>query len=192
MSEPELTLEAVIGKNLKRLRVAAGLSQADLAGLLNWTRDTVASVETGRRELSVGEMLELASFFGVGFVEFFAGDRDSEAIGHQYITKPPYEKGDVLKAHLNKSVEGVRWESAYFHDPTDGIAERLGVTPAVLNRAARSLWGHSVHDEYDARRNTRLPEDDYNVPYRSLATMRGHIVRGLREELEEQLSTRKG
>jgi transcriptional regulator with XRE-family HTH domain len=78
-----LTLNAVVGQNLKRIREEYNWSQADLsmrlaAWLDGWTRDTVASVELGRRSVSLGELFVLAMGFEVPITDFFAGDYDLE------------------------------------------------------------------------------------------------------------------
>jgi hypothetical protein len=54
------------------------------------------------------------------------------------------------------------------------------VTSAALNRAARSLWGQTVGEEFFDRLDIRTPEGEDAIPYRSLATLRGHVVRGSR------------
>jgi transcriptional regulator with XRE-family HTH domain len=74
-----MTVAEAIGANVKRLRESEGMRQADLAktlrdtGLL-WTRDIVASVERGRRSLSIDELLLLCRVLDVEMSEFFAGD----------------------------------------------------------------------------------------------------------------------
>jgi transcriptional regulator with XRE-family HTH domain len=63
------SLSAVIGRELKTLREAGGLRQEQLAAEarrfgLSWTRATVAAIELGRRQLSIGELLLLPELLG--------------------------------------------------------------------------------------------------------------------------------
>jgi transcriptional regulator with XRE-family HTH domain len=61
----------LIGQNIRSLRRAAGLTQADLAdalreaGLKTWQRQTVAETESGRRDITVEELVVVAAFFEV-------------------------------------------------------------------------------------------------------------------------------
>ena len=57
-----------VGRNVRDLRRAAGLTQGDLAGAmaeigLGWHRGLVADVETGARELTVSELVALSAYF---------------------------------------------------------------------------------------------------------------------------------
>ena len=66
----ELTVGEHIGRNVRDLRQAAGLTQGDLADAmaeigLAWHRGLVADVETGIRELSVSELAALAAYFEI-------------------------------------------------------------------------------------------------------------------------------
>jgi transcriptional regulator with XRE-family HTH domain len=59
-----ITTAEVIGRRLRRLRDDRRLSQIDVADLartagLTWTQETVARVETGRRDVSAGELVAL-------------------------------------------------------------------------------------------------------------------------------------
>jgi transcriptional regulator with XRE-family HTH domain len=64
-----LTVDQVIGRNLKNLRRAAGLAQDDVAGAMRelgfrtWHRQTVSDAEAGRRQFSTEETIALASYF---------------------------------------------------------------------------------------------------------------------------------
>jgi transcriptional regulator with XRE-family HTH domain len=70
--DPGITINQVVGANLRRLREERGLTQAQ-AGLLlepylgsKWKKQTVGFAEKGlRREFSAGELISLARAFGV-------------------------------------------------------------------------------------------------------------------------------
>lgn len=69
MAAETQSLSSVIGRELKTLREAGGLRQEQLAAEarrfgLPWTRATVAAIELGRRQLSLGELLLLPELLG--------------------------------------------------------------------------------------------------------------------------------
>ena len=55
--------------NLKRLRQAGGLSQAQLAEQMNVTRQTISSWERGNSYPDIGSLTRLAEVLGVGVEE---------------------------------------------------------------------------------------------------------------------------
>ena len=85
---PKKTLAAVIGGNLRRLRLEHwGDSQEDFAHYfrqmvpLPWTRDTVASIEMGRRGVSIEELLLVCWACDLEVGWFFRGDDDIDLLG---------------------------------------------------------------------------------------------------------------
>lgn len=73
-----LDLRTVKGAGLRKLREARGLRQEDLAETarfagLAWTRATVASVEIGRRDLALEELLLLSMALECDLADFFDG-----------------------------------------------------------------------------------------------------------------------
>lgn len=60
---------ADFSKNLKRLRQAGGMSQAQLAEKMNVTRQTVSSWERGNSYPDIGMLTHLAEVLGVGVEE---------------------------------------------------------------------------------------------------------------------------
>ena len=64
MADTAPALATLLGQRLRALREGGGKRQEDLAGVargygLSWSRATVAAIETGRRQLSVGELFLL-------------------------------------------------------------------------------------------------------------------------------------
>lgn len=55
--------------NLKALRKSAGLSQSQLADMLNVSYKTVSHWESGYSEPSIGQLAELKRIFGVDYEE---------------------------------------------------------------------------------------------------------------------------
>ena len=54
-----------LGRELRRLREAEGLSGTAVAKELGWSQSKVSRVETGRFGASVAEVAELLAFYGV-------------------------------------------------------------------------------------------------------------------------------
>jgi putative transcriptional regulator len=56
---------------LKQLRAERGMTQADLAGKLNVSRQTVIAIETGRYDPSLPLAFSIAKAFGLKIEEIF-------------------------------------------------------------------------------------------------------------------------
>jgi len=65
-----------IGKTIKELRKAAGLSQGDVAGKLGMARATYATLETGRREPDLGELKAISKLYEISMMELVAEEGD--------------------------------------------------------------------------------------------------------------------
>lgn len=60
---------ARLGKNLKKIRIAKGLSQGDIARSLNVARSFVSDLENGKHNPTLATMAKLAKAIGVPIVE---------------------------------------------------------------------------------------------------------------------------
>jgi transcriptional regulator with XRE-family HTH domain len=60
-----MDIRRVVGLNLRRLRVAAGLSQDELAARTGLDRTYISGIENGRRNLTVIVLNDLAIQLGV-------------------------------------------------------------------------------------------------------------------------------
>lgn len=67
------TKNSIIGENLKTLRKEAGLSQPELAALLDVTFQQIQKYEKGRNRLPVTHLHFLKSYFDVPYEAFFYG-----------------------------------------------------------------------------------------------------------------------
>lgn len=69
--------DEIVGRHVRALRQAAGLSQRDLAEAMGvdfrWDRNTVAMVEAGRRRLALDELTALAAYFDLPPVALITG-----------------------------------------------------------------------------------------------------------------------
>jgi transcriptional regulator with XRE-family HTH domain len=63
-----------IGENIKRLREEKGLTQQQVAELVNMHRSNYSKVESGQRELSVKALSKIANYFGISLDELVNGE----------------------------------------------------------------------------------------------------------------------
>lgn len=61
-------------ENIKKLRKEKGLTQQDIADVVNMHRSNYSKVEKGERELSVNALVKLAELFGVTLDELVSSD----------------------------------------------------------------------------------------------------------------------
>jgi transcriptional regulator with XRE-family HTH domain len=61
-----------LGRRLKALRVSRGLSLKEVGAETGVSSSFISMVETGRNELSVGRLIVLADFYGVGLDDIVA------------------------------------------------------------------------------------------------------------------------
>lgn len=54
-----------IGENIKRLREEKGMTQQQIAGLVNMHRSNYSKVENGQRELSIMALNKIAKYFNI-------------------------------------------------------------------------------------------------------------------------------
>jgi transcriptional regulator with XRE-family HTH domain len=65
----------LVGQNLKRLRIAAGFSQAELAARMGVDRAYISGLELGRRNPTVVTLWHVARALGVSLKSFFDEDK---------------------------------------------------------------------------------------------------------------------
>lgn len=79
-----MTPEQILGRNIKTLREQAGLTQGDLARLLNVAhRELISYYETGARNVPLAVIEQVADLFGVAPTELFDADFVSIPVGRQ-------------------------------------------------------------------------------------------------------------
>lgn len=69
-----MDIRARIGIRVKELRDARKMSQDSLAYSINMSRSYLAEVETGKRNISVQNIVRIAEGLGVTVKEFFDSD----------------------------------------------------------------------------------------------------------------------
>jgi transcriptional regulator with XRE-family HTH domain len=71
----------MVGRNVKRLRIAAGLSQAELAQRMGVDRAYVSGLELGQRNPTIVTLWHLAEALGVKLAPFFQEEKPSRRRG---------------------------------------------------------------------------------------------------------------
>lgn len=206
-------ISALVGGSLRSWRKEEGLTQDEVARAarqigVDWTRATVAAIETGRRDVSLGEFLALPFIVNrltdggsttsrrrlVGFVARQKGTRDVALTDDcwlfdasnltQLVNGGRVGTQDVAAGAV-KPRPGVRREIASrvesALDAEQKAARSLGVTAMEVRLASYTLWGRSLTDEREERVGRKHLEDS-SPP--SLQAHRGHLTRELLKELE--------
>jgi transcriptional regulator with XRE-family HTH domain len=91
-----------IAKNIGRIRNARGFTQAQIADALGVSRATYINMENGKRDLTAGELEELAVFYNITIPELFDSPRNSEKFEQMYFYTLKFFKNGVPKTKLAK------------------------------------------------------------------------------------------
>jgi hypothetical protein len=209
-----VTLEEAIGAELRRRREAAqGVTQEAVAAQaqaygLAWTQATLAAIELGRRQLSVGEfamlplILNSAGLTGgraLGLWELLPDtDEDIDLTGAGEVGVPVR----IVRGLFQPPAQAAAPSPAVPKRRRPGIGEaerkaarQFSVTPATIMRAARTLWGMTLTQRRDllvSKRTDpmlRLDPAEARTPgwSRRLQAIRGHVTRELLEQLRPRL-----
>lgn len=109
---------SVLGDNIKKYRVAAGLTQHEIAKILEVTDMTISRYETGQREPNIDTLIELSHLFNIN-IESLLGIHLSDdhppieemidEIGHQEEKEAYFEAvreyESTFAEHKNKMLE---------------------------------------------------------------------------------------
>lgn len=74
-----MDMRRLVGRNIRRLRLAKGVTQEQLAERSGFTQFYVSSLELGRRNPTIVSIYELAQALGVPHVELVAPDGEEPA-----------------------------------------------------------------------------------------------------------------
>lgn len=75
-------MSKIVGEQIRASRIAAGLTQAEVARRLRVSAPYVANVEAGRSNLTLGQMTNIATAMGVGLeVHFPTVEREPLRLG---------------------------------------------------------------------------------------------------------------
>ena len=202
------TLTTTVGGNVRRLRMARGLRQADLAAHMGvhgiaWTQATVAKVEAGDRPVTLEEFLVLGPALVAPVLDLLDGD-DDMAIGTSTysaeqvrgVLAEPSKAGLLMFSKAASPEESAAYEAARAADARlveRKVAERLAeevhddVDAALVARVAMSLWRMSIAERRDLLVTERAPE---GASPRSIQAMRGRVTRDLAEQIGDEIRRR--
>jgi transcriptional regulator with XRE-family HTH domain len=208
----EMTVEQAVGQRVRELRIERGWTQIQLAqavtvaGLTDWRRGTVTSLEAGHRQITWAESFLLAHVFGVPAADLFPvppgpGDETKPGawalrLGPRAVMRP-----DVARWHLTGGSDGLEDHTARFpqgilatapegygdflmerDDANRKAAEALHIDVDDLMTLSVARWaGMTLPRERD-RRLANVPGAD-QLPLLSRRAHRGHITRTLLAEL---------
>lgn len=212
------TIERAIGREVRRLRVEAGIGQSALAAAARqygapWTRALIAAIELGRKQLSLGEVVLLALVLREAGVtagrrltirDLIPATEGSVAVGPGYELPLRIARALLLEPETSEPEPAkpspVRAERRALDAAADAeqkAAMALGVTPEAVVQASYDRWGRSLTTQRDriaARREAVLSGADPTViqspewPRRRQA-IRGTATRELLEELRPLLKS---
>ena len=120
-----------IGNFLKKLRKEKGITQEQLAEILNVSGRTVSRWETGSNMPDISLLIEIADFFDVSIPEIINGERKSEKmdeevkeVAEKLSDYADAEKVNIIKEIRKLSIGGVIALIAYFIIDTTGTASQ--------------------------------------------------------------------
>ncbi len=189
--------QAVIRRNLRRLRTKLGWRQEDLAQRarargLSWAASTVTAIEIGRRPVSAGELLVLPTLLQVPLTELLAAEKDEVAdVEGVLVTKAALDqiaRGRPLEERESEffvtmpRVEASATEAERKAARNLSQATNSTITVPDLIAMAQLQWeGRRLDEEREQRLKTSRRRG-------SLARQRGHITAQLQKELLEKLT----
>lgn len=103
-----------VGERIKKLRKSKGITQAEIGNALNLANNTISDWESGKKQLTVEKITNVADFFNVPISYFF--EESSESIGEKI--------KNLRKEH------GLKQED---------IAERLGLVHSSVSSWERDI-----------------------------------------------------
>jgi transcriptional regulator with XRE-family HTH domain len=70
-----MDMRRLVGRNAKRIRLAKGLTQEELAVRSGFSQQYISGLERGRRNPTVVSLYELAQALGVDYLELMQSDK---------------------------------------------------------------------------------------------------------------------
>jgi transcriptional regulator with XRE-family HTH domain len=86
-----------LGDSLKRLRTSRSLALGHVAEATGISKSFLSLVEAGKSDISIGRLLRLADFFGVGLLDIVPGHADTDA---QVVRRENREVLDSVSEHV--------------------------------------------------------------------------------------------
>jgi transcriptional regulator with XRE-family HTH domain len=153
MPDTPTALTIVLGERLRTLREGGGKRQEDVAAAargwgLSWSRATVAAIETGRRQLSVGELLLLPAALN----KLMLTGTAAPASGGLLVADLLPERGDQWVALTRRTSVRVRGLRALLGAAAEPVSEQdfdtphrrdTGIAQAALQGSLQRWMRHS-------------------------------------------------
>lgn len=200
-------LSRALGKLIQDIREAQGTTQDAVARVARaagvaWTASTVAALETGRRSLTIDEVVHLPEVLHRLGVPAPALDvhADADSITISLCGKPLRVMTSLKWEESFKQLRaGARAMKAFPHVTKDQmaaarideggvleqrLARRFKTDAVIVALAARARWGCSASEERDRRAAGAAD----SASARGAQTLRGHVTRQLIAELAPDLS----
>ena len=96
-----------IGNLLKKLRSEKGLTQEQLAEILNVSNRTVSRWETGSNMPDISLLVEIADFYDISIPEIINGERKSEKMNEE-VKEVAKTMSDYARAEKEAIVKNIR------------------------------------------------------------------------------------
>lgn len=222
--EPTPTVSELIGRSMRQIREEHGIVLADVSRAardlgLTWDPSAVSRLETGKRALTVEELIALPLIMTLAInqtvtlvqlldgleIRSFADNFGRGIIGIHVLAMlaepalaariPPENVSEIASRVLDEDKRTMQLKRANTEERSafrelQAVADELGVSAADVSRAAEDLWGKFTMSP-SRERERRLIESgaDLSQPTR-VRTLRGHITRQLMVELHEYFETR--
>jgi transcriptional regulator with XRE-family HTH domain len=189
MSPSEITLDAVLARNLREVLERHEMRHADLAERMRvhgvgWSTNTVAQVLGRHRQVPIIELAALCSVFEVPLTELLSGD-DQITVG--FHTLPLGAIRQVIDTGRMPRIPEDQRTGVVIYLPSDEEAKamrRLRIDIGTLTYAADRLFGTTdIVEERDRRAG-----DLSGLPKRSAQSKRGHAMRSVLDEIAEYIN----
>ncbi len=150
---PERSPAQLVAENLRRVRELKGISAADLARALGWSRPLLSRKERGESGVSIDQMIEAALVLGVPLVELLrpgiaaagASDEPLVPVNVDRAARRPDASGDRL-------IGPDEFLEAVFGFPAERLTtDQLGHVREFLIRIRFEEWVLSQHPLVDQR-----------------------------------------
>lgn len=204
---PTLTLGAVVGENVRRLREGQALTQHELAQVwkrhgLNWARSKIAALEGGSRpRVDFAELVMMASGLQVAMAALLDGEGQvhlapTPAIVSREALRTVVDGGQLGIYRLTAGPEleaadehlyGI-WDRTQPAEADRELARRLDVPTDVVVKAAMDIFdGRTLTSERDRRVANLGP-----MTMSERMAHRGHVTRELATSVEEYMNREAG
>jgi transcriptional regulator with XRE-family HTH domain len=141
-------VDKLVGRNIRVLRLAKGLSQTELADALGVTFQQVQKYEKGTNRVGSGRLLKISGILGVKITDFFEGTDRPHDTARRSVFDQLAQPSSIWRvpSRIRRSFSTMsvgRWRS----DPMPASAKRLspnGATASTPSRAYPILMSSSA------------------------------------------------